>query len=60
MGTLKHTFLWLNGEHWKSFLMNENGIQLSSKKHVDSADMMESLEKKSIISLTKNQAYFFR
>ena len=55
MDTLKHSFIWLNDEHWKSFLMDENGIQLSSKKHADSADMTSSLEKKSLISLTKTK-----
>jgi hypothetical protein len=55
METLKHSFIWLNDEQWKSFLMDENGIQLSSKKHADSADMTSSIEKKSLISLTKTK-----
>lgn len=57
METLKnYQFYWLAGEDWKSFLLDENTLYLSSKKHKDSSDLLDTFEKKSLISLVKTKS----
>ena len=56
METQKNMFLTLDDEKWKSFLLDNTNIQLSSKKYKDAAEMLNAAENKSMLSLTKTKA----
>jgi hypothetical protein len=55
MNTFTNTVYTLDEKEWKSFLITENAILLSSKKYTDAAEMIEAADKKSMLSLTKTK-----
>jgi hypothetical protein len=55
MTTFSNVFVSLSEKEWKSFLITENAILLSSKDYKNATEMLEGIEKKSMISLTKNK-----
>jgi hypothetical protein len=55
MNTSTNTVYALDEKKWKTFLITENSILLSSKKYTDATEMIEAAEKKSMLSLTKTK-----
>jgi hypothetical protein len=55
MNISKNPIFYLDEKEWKSFLITENAILLSSKKYTDAAEMIEAGDKKSMLSLTKTK-----
>jgi hypothetical protein len=55
MNISKNPIFYLDEKEWKSFLITENAILMSSKKYTDAAEMIEAGDKKSMLSLTKTK-----
>jgi hypothetical protein len=55
MNISKNPIFYLDEKEWKSFLITEDAILLSSKKYTDAAEMIEAADKKSMLSLTKTK-----
>jgi hypothetical protein len=55
MNISKNPIFYLDEKEWKSFLITENAILLSSKKYTDATEMIEAADKKSMLSLTKTK-----
>jgi hypothetical protein len=55
MNTSTNTVYALDEKKWKTFLITENSILLSSKKYTDATEMIEAADKKSMLSLTKTK-----
>ncbi len=55
MTTFSNVFVALSEKEWKSFVITESAILLSSKDYKNATEMLEGIEKKRMISLTKNK-----
>ena len=55
MNISKNPIFYLDEKEWKSFLITENTIFLSSKKYDNADEMIEAGGKKSMLSLTKTK-----